>query len=226
MTDPTPTHGLGRVPSPEDPRDLEYPMRLALTALPVLPKYKYWPIGKVWNQGSSPHCVGFAWTQWMTTSPTRQPTSFDGDAHGHALYAICKTRDGIPNIDGTYVRVAAAVLKDQGRAAAYLWALTIGELKAWVLTKGPVVVGTNWYQAMFTPDSRGVLSVTGQIIGGHAWTLRGYSETRKQFRMVNSWGRSWGQNGEAWISEADVDRLVFREGGEAVTAVETVPGRA
>lgn len=36
--------------------------------------------------------------------------------------------------------------------------------------------------------------------GWHAMTLVGYDERRQAFRLINSWGRGWGDHGYAWIS--------------------------
>lgn len=38
--------------------------------------------------------------------------------------------------------------------------------------------------------------------GQHAITAIGYDEARQSFRLINSWGRNWGDNGFAWISYA------------------------
>jgi len=38
-------------------------------------------------------------------------------------------------------------------------------------------------------------------------------------RIVNSWGERWGQGGEAWLSFADLERLIHEE-GEACGPVE------
>jgi hypothetical protein len=35
--------------------------------------------------------------------------------------------------------------------------------------------------------------------GWHAMTLVGYDERRQAFRLINSWGKSWGDRGYAWI---------------------------
>ena len=36
--------------------------------------------------------------------------------------------------------------------------------------------------------------------GGHAMTIVGYDERKQAFRLINSWGKGWGDHGYAWIS--------------------------
>ena len=57
--------------------------------------------------------------------------------------------------------------------------------------------------------------------GGHAWLVNGVSRTSRTFRMLNSWGPSWGSNAHAWLSFETMERLVFGEYGEACLYVET-----
>jgi len=96
-----------------------------------------------------------------------------------------------------------------------------------ILTKGPVVVGTNWYMDMFTPVVKtGYLEIGGSIAGGHSYYLPGVDfhranpdGTHGAVRMVNSWGPGWGEKGRAWMTMADLDRLI-KEDGEACVADE------
>ncbi|MCC6459660.1 MAG: C1 family peptidase [Saprospiraceae bacterium] len=39
--------------------------------------------------------------------------------------------------------------------------------------------------------------------GGHALVVVGYSEARRAFRVLNSWGQDWGKNGYCWIKYED-----------------------
>jgi C1A family cysteine protease len=88
-----------------------------------------------------------------------------------------------------------------------------------VLTKGPVVVGTNWYYNMFFPNKLGVISATGKLAGGHAYLINGVDTVKKQFRIKNSWGRRWGQLGHAYISFDDMKKLISQN-GEVCLAIE------
>ena len=36
--------------------------------------------------------------------------------------------------------------------------------------------------------------------GGHAMTIVGYDERKQAFRLINSWGKAWGDHGYAWMS--------------------------
>ena len=210
--------GLGRVSHP-DTRDAAYSMRRVLSAMPPTapPAYRYWTPGKILNQGSLPHCVGFGWSQWLQTSPVRTKSGPDG----HAIYASCKAIDGLPpGVDGSYVRAGVEVMRAAGRVANYVWAFSLAELREWILLRGPVVVGTNWPRAMFYPDEKGVVRPGGVAAdAGHAYLIRGYSSARKQFRCVNSWGAGWGQKGQFWVGEDDLWALI-QQTGEACAAVE------
>lgn len=43
---------------------------------------------------------------------------------------------------------------------------------------------------------------------GHAMTFVGYDDKRQAFRLINSWGRSWGDRGYAWMSYETASKLV------------------
>ena len=43
-----------------------------------------------------------------------------------------------------------------------------------------------------------------ESLGGHAQLIVGYSDTRKAFLSLNSWGATWGQGGFCWIPYAYV----------------------
>jgi hypothetical protein len=39
--------------------------------------------------------------------------------------------------------------------------------------------------------------------GGHAMTVVGYDDRREAFRLMNSWGKNWGDNGYIWVKYSD-----------------------
>lgn len=223
-------HGLGRIWLPDE-RDNLFLMATALEQESIdtstLPTYKYYSIPREMplDQGSSPQCVEFSWNGWLLAWPTRNPKV---EPRG-TLYCEAQALDPWPGdctnpqYDGSSVRAGAKALQNRGLVSQYLWAKTTTDLSNWLLAgKGPVVLGTAWFNSMFYPNpTTGLVTVdrNSGAAGGHAYLCIGYSRDRKQFRFVNSWGRDWGQSGRFWINEGDVQSLLDQY-GEACTAVE------
>lgn len=211
---------LGRLPHQDD-RDGGYPMTLRLgDPLTTIVGKKMWR-GQALrlDQGALGACVGFTGANWLGHLPMYNRVY---NNTGLELYAACKRIDLWPNQEGSNDHFLAKVLVEQGRIERYLWAQTPGELRLWVATVGPVMVGTLWYSGMFNPEANGQLRLTGTVVGGHEWLVTGY-DPKRGYRLRNSWGPDWGLKGEAWIDESDLYRLVFQEGGDALGAVERRP---
>lgn len=215
--------GLGRREAP-DSRDNQFRMSAVLPASPkeVTDKtYRNWYAQGWWgNQGASPMCVGYSWAHWVEDGPITQK-GMAPIAKPQDIYHQAQTVDEWPGEDyeGTSVRAGAKALQSMGFIQSYLWAWDVDTVANAVLTTGPVVVGTNWYDDMFSPNSSGLIKLGGTIAGGHAYLLNGVNMTKKLFRIKNSWGRDWGKNGHAYISFSDMGRLIA-EDGEACLAVE------
>jgi hypothetical protein len=226
--------GLGRMILP-DVRDRRFMMRAVVPPKRELPASKMWPLTSgVLDQGSTPQCVAYSWTQFLLATPTVHRAGSLGAIASFArdLYQRAQRIDEWPgeNYDGTSVRAGAKVLVAQGRIAdsdtaqhgGYRWAFNAAEARDFVLGIGPVVFGTWWTEEMFVPDAAGYIKPGGDYIGGHAYLVVGYSKPRNAFRIVNSWGASWGQSGRAWMAFADADTLI-RDYGEACSALEVRP---
>lgn len=202
---------FGRIHIP-DRRDRDF----ALPEKRSKRQYRYWP-DHFWtgDQGDSPHCVGFAWAAWLAGAPLRQFVNPDG------LYRLTQPYDGeITPHDGTTVRAAAKVLQELGFISEYRWAFTLRALVSTVLERGPVVVGTDWYEGM--EDGNQPLKVEGEYLGGHAYLISGANKKRREFRIKNSWGEFWGDKGHAQIGFDDMEQLLQAD-GEACLAVEARP---
>jgi papain like protease len=228
---------LGRL-FKKDVRDRKFALSLNVDRLQLdpakLPSQKTWNGGAILNQGDTSQCVGYSWTQFMQSAPrmTRldKLNAFanskagprDGSTFMEVLYNNAQRTDEWPGegYDGTSVRAGAGILKSWGLISEYLWADTIDLLKNYVLLRGPVIMGTNWYTDMFTPDAYGFVTPTGRLAGGHAWTVIGYNSKKKAFRAIQSWGKEWGQNGRFSIKDTDLGLLLGQD-GEACSAIET-----
>jgi len=54
------------------------------------------------------------------------------------------------------------------------------------------------------------LSAEGLGRNGHALVLVGYSEPRRAFKVINSWGPNWGERGFGWISYAALRKRIVQ----------------
>ncbi len=169
------------------------------------------------DQGQTPHCVGYGCAQWGNTLPVDDKfTNPDGDA----LYYECKVIDGEPNAEnGSDVRSGAKVLQGRGRLGSYAFAASVEEACQWVLQHGPVIIGSDWTNDMFTVDSQGFVYPTGGVAGGHAYVLLGYDPYGQVLTFLNSWGSGWAANGRFKMRQAEFVSLWSNQ-GEALAAVE------
>jgi len=72
---------------------------------------------------------------------------------------------------------------------------------------------------MFFPNKKGIITATGDKLGGHAYILDGINIKTGFIRIKNSWNKSWGKNGFAYISINDMAKLIA-ENGEICLANE------
>ena len=208
-------YGLGRLPSPRDPRD--YLMADAVRELEKLPTarpVKRWASKKVLNQGVAPTCVGHAWAGWGIAEPVEDPWC---DLTARDIYRACKALDG-NNEPGSTVRSGAKVMTRRDNVKTYFFAASVDEALDYLARFGTVVFGTVWTQGMFKPSLIGkVIRPTGPVKGGHAWLALGVDSRYVTIR--NSWGTDWGCRGDARIAIADL-KAIFKQGGEACAATE------
>jgi hypothetical protein len=213
--------GLGRRWTP-DWNDLKF---LASAVLPRTSaiESRYWDDDYWWgDQGETSECVGYSLTHWLEDAPVLHDRPIPPVVQPNYVYTEAQLIDEWPDdepYDGTSVRAGASVLQRLGYISEFRWAMTAQEVAVAVLEVGPVVVGTVWTYDMFTPDGAGVIRPTGQSVGGHAYLLNGYNTRSGYFRIKNSWGRGWGENGHAYLHIDDLQRLLEAD-GEACLALE------
>jgi hypothetical protein len=212
---------FGRIYKPDD-RDYDYLMAPNPEANKI--SRRMWGGFDVLNQGDSPMCVGYSGAGYLMASPVRNK------ADPEELYYGAQKHDGIEgeSYEGTTVRGLFRFLHKIGYVSEYRWAFTVKPVLDHILLRGPVVVGTSWYGNMQNPGRNGYCEPGGRDLGGHAYLLIGADRVRKNpdgttgaFRIVNSWGREWGQNGRAWISFNFMDKLLSDK-GESATATEVI----
>lgn len=217
---------LGRRYAP-DARDRAHRMR-ALVRAERVRESRHWYVGPVLDQGDTPQCVGYACRQLLASSPLTERGWQRVLRPGERLPTAAQIYHGAQqndewdgqDYDGTSARGALKWLARRGLIDAYVWGFSLEEVLAFVLRRGPVLVGTEWFTGMDEPDERGYLRPTGTPRGGHEWLVCGVSHERRAVRMVNSWGEGWGERGRAWVAFDDLEYLVFGLDGDAVSALE------
>lgn len=90
---------------------------------------------------------------------------------------------------------------------------TVGtkEIKAQLSAGYPVVIGASISREFqtdgFAQKAAFIWKDPGVSIGGHCMLLVGYDDAKNAFKVMNSWGTEWGDNGFGWI-----DYQIFKEG--------------
>lgn len=219
----SPLAGMGRLLQ-FDIKNMNY--LLPKMDVPKDVRRRHWWAGAVLDQGDSPMCVGYAGWGWLAGGPVVNHPRFSPKD----LYQWARENDEWPgeDYDGTSTLGLMKALKSKGYIDEYRWATEVETLVAWILTKGPVLVGTNWYEDFFTPTAPGdfLYPNKSKLAGGHEWRITGADRDKRcpdgtlgALRMVNSWGPAWADHGRAWISLPVMQRLLNEE-GEAVTCPE------
>lgn len=110
-----------------------------------------------------------------------------------------------PTDTGSCGLAVAKAAQEQGLGGEYRWIFGGADEIVQTIMAGLVVsVGTSWHQDMFHPDASGQVHVTGPVVGGHQWSVRGYD--KKTDRLL---GRCWwGSFRDFWISRADLQILM------------------
>ncbi|MGI9531223.1 C1 family peptidase [Lutimonas sp.] len=84
--------------------------------------------------------------------------------------------------------------------------------KASLLRDQPVVIAVTIDRSYFgARDEDGIFVYRKfkDAVGGHAMLVVGYNDEMNAFKVVNSWGSGWGNNGFVWI-----DYKAFKEAGD------------
>lgn len=225
------THGLGWVESPPDERDWTVDALYAATGVDApdaLPASYHvpTPLYPVLDQGSTPMCVAYSaageqgWYDLRDTGPVTfdEPTFFEW-IHGTSNGAVI--RDALAERLSTgYPPVSRPTDAGRHRIAAY-YSVPVArqDVCAAILSFGPVVIGTPWYQSWFTPNAHGVLPPADKPVGGHAIQAVGWDATG--LRLRNSWGPDWAQGGEATLPWGELGHV--REAWKAVDQIVAPP---
>lgn len=187
------------------------PLKLQRKPLPDIVRYK---VGKILDQGAEGSCCGQACKQLLQSEPFEQDVPQSAEWIYHEAQKIDEFPDGT---EGTSVRAALEILRRLKLIESFHWAPDIDSVLDWLAAQGPVDAGTDWFS--YETESNGRVPFTGRRVGGHSYLLTGYDLPARILFMVNSWGRSYGKNGEGFITFDDFAKQLTR-GGCAAGVVE------
>jgi hypothetical protein len=183
--------------------------------------------GPVLDQGEMGSCTGSAAAQLINTDlfAAVRPKGYLTQNDAIKLYARATMLDDAPGTfppddtgsSGLAVAKAGVQMKYFG---AYKHAFGFDKFCA-VLQTSPLLVGTNWYTSMNKTSTTGLVTVRGQLEGGHQWLAIGVDYERQQITGLNSWGPTWGKNGRFFLSFTTMRRLLAEQ-GDAVAPTPAV----
>lgn len=103
----------------------------------------------------------------------------------------------------------AKALLTRGLISGYQHALSLAAALT-ALSERPVIVGTSWLEGMYSVNAEGLMNVSGEVLGGHEYVLDELDTVKQRVGMRNSWGPGWGLNGRAYMTYADLAKLLDR----------------
>jgi hypothetical protein len=173
----------------------------------------------VLDQGQIGSCTGNATAQLINTDyfAASRDAGYLGEAEAVRIYELATRLDGIrgntypPTDGGSSGLGAAKAAVKLGYFTGYKHAFGFDHFTA-ALQLQPLIVGTSWYEGMFTPSSIGFVRPTGKLAGGHEYLCLGISYETKTLTFLNSWSDQWGQKGRFVMHFSDFQNLLADHG--------------
>lgn len=207
-----------------DSRSLAYQVRPAGT---VVSKTWHRDI-PVLDQGNLGSCTGNATVGVLGTDPfyATLPGRTLDEAEAVALYSAAEVLDGgegLPSEDdgATGLSVSQAA-KNAGLISGYLHMTSIAACHT-AIASGPFIIGSDWYEGFDNPTPGGLVTISGQVRGGHEYECIGYDAATGLWELVNSWGSSWGVAGHFFYTSATFAALLAAQGDATAFVPVTAP---
>lgn len=183
--------------------------------------------GPVLDQGETNRCTGFTMAHFLNTqfglNARRQLNDYEyfDDSDAHIIYSLATTFDEFPGQmpsedTGSSGLAVAKAAKEMGYISGYNHFFGFDEfLKGLALS--PILVGTLWYEGMFTPDANGLVTIQNSAdAGGHQYLAMGADKETQLIKFLSSWGPDWGKGGYFYLTFAEFAELLSYDGDALV----------
>lgn len=129
-----------------------------------------------------------------------------------------------PDDTGTDGLACATVFKTDKLISGYQHAFSLNAMLD-ALQAGPVIIGINWYDSMFYPDSNGFVKVASGsgLAGGHEIVVDRFNADEGYVDWPNSWDYDWGIEGRGKMTLATLGRLLSENGDVTIFTPITAP---
>lgn len=232
--------GLGRRYAP-DPRDRQFaltPERLNAIPRQLEPGARRrtlpWKRGPVLDQGTTSECTVFSAATFLQCAPQLHAKGLDWPREKFTeVYNEARRTDEWPgeDYDGTSERAVQQILKAAGVISEFLWVDGAGPdpleiAEEYVLTRGPLLLGTDWFSGMDIPSEKGAyIEPTGAKRGGHEICVRWKYNARhykypSTWELIQTWGEGIGDNGLIRLKDEDFRYLFLHLNGDLCSPQE------
>lgn len=208
-----------------DPRSLAY---LVAETSTVTTKIWHLDSGTL-DQGNVGACTGNALVDTLGTDPyygTFPAGTVLDERLALEIYSEAEKIDGgegyPPEDKGSSGLSAAQAAKARGLISGYLHITSVAAAHT-AIQSGPFMVGTYWYTGMDSPDATGVVQATGTVRGGHEYECYGYDAETDLWWFRNSWGPTYGIQGNFAYDTATFTKLLAAHGDATVLVPRSEP---
>jgi hypothetical protein len=182
--------------------------------------------GVIFDQGQLGSCTGNALAGAVNTVPLHKSGArvlVEKDAV--SIYEQATIIDSVPgqyppDDTGSSGLAVCKVGVKLGYLTGYKHAFSIQQALA-ALTATPVITGVNWYSSFDEPDPEGMVSIGGEVRGGHEFEVHailhvGATLAETIVEAENSWGTGWGYRGKFRFTAQTWAELLAQQGDVTV----------
>ncbi len=173
-----------------DPRSKEY----VASQAPAIVSVQHAATGLPLDQGQIGSCTANALCGALDSAPNFNggtPLNEDNAVSVYELETKLEGQPYPPNDPGGSGLMVCKAAKEMGLISAYHHAFGIDQaLKA--LVQRPVITGISWYEGFDKPDANGLVTISGNVRGGHEIVADQIDADNKLVWFWNSWGTVFG----------------------------------